>query len=396
MAAVWWKGLPALGLLARSLGMSARVSISPFLLPLLSRYDLTYTDGGLLFSAFVLSYGLLIFPGGLLADRIAPRRLAIIGTIGVALGVALTGLAPSFPLAVAGRILSGAGTALLFIPSFQLFVLAAPRSQRGRAVSVAEIAGVIALAIPLGLFPVLEPWIGIPGLHLLLAGAAGLVALGLGLSRTAGTPVERAEPAQAGPFPARPLAVLIVMTCLAMIAANNLVAWLPTYLEVKSGWHGGGIAASMTLMMMGQVLGATLCVWMIERIRSRAFLYHVGGLLLAAATLLLAVADRPSLLLIGIFAAGLGIPIPFVMTFHSIGIDFPNSKSGLALGLVQAFSQLTGAFSGVAFGAVIDLTGDFTWAWMTTGFLLLFRSLLVPLAPGVRPVAAINGDKRPC
>lgn len=75
---------------------------------LIREFDLSETEMGALYSAFLLSYAVLMAPGGWLADRFGPRLVLALATSGAALFTGLT--------AAAGR--GGLGLYLGVLPSF--------------------------------------------------------------------------------------------------------------------------------------------------------------------------------------------------------------------------------------------------------------------------------------
>jgi MFS family permease len=90
-------------------------------------------------TAYTLSFGLLLLPGGRLADsaRLGRKRVFVLGLVGFAIASALSGAAPSFEFLVAARALQGACAALLAPTALSLLALTftEPR-QRARAFGV--------------------------------------------------------------------------------------------------------------------------------------------------------------------------------------------------------------------------------------------------------------------
>lgn len=65
-------------------------------------------------------YAALQIPAGVLVDRIGPRKVIAGGAVLVAAGQAVLAVAEPFPLAVAGRVLVGAGDAVTFVSVLRL------------------------------------------------------------------------------------------------------------------------------------------------------------------------------------------------------------------------------------------------------------------------------------
>jgi MFS family permease len=117
-------------------------AIAAPLLPLIrSSFFLSYTQSGLLLSAFTIPYGLGHLPAGWLSDRISPVLMIFVGIAGVAIAGVAFGLAPTFPLLVAASALIGlTGSGYHPAASYLISRVAKPE-QRGRALGVHVIGG---------------------------------------------------------------------------------------------------------------------------------------------------------------------------------------------------------------------------------------------------------------
>ncbi|MBW4721890.1 MFS transporter [Saccharothrix obliqua] len=97
-------------------------------------------------SAYLLAVGVLMLGGGALADRLGRRRVlrAGLGLFGVA--SAVCAVSPGLAVLVAGRVVQGAGGALLMPAGLALLSAVGPPERRGRAVGVALGLGGVATA----------------------------------------------------------------------------------------------------------------------------------------------------------------------------------------------------------------------------------------------------------
>lgn len=84
------------------------------------RFDVSSGVLSLLAVLSLAVYAALQIPAGILVDRFGARRLIAGGAVLIALGQAVLALAPSFPVAVAGRVLAGAGDAVTFVSVLRL------------------------------------------------------------------------------------------------------------------------------------------------------------------------------------------------------------------------------------------------------------------------------------
>jgi len=80
---------------------------------IMREFSLSETEMGMVYSAYLLTYALLMVPGGLLADRLGPRLVLTLMAFGSAVFTGLT--------AVAGR--PGLGALIGVVPSFLLIRL---------------------------------------------------------------------------------------------------------------------------------------------------------------------------------------------------------------------------------------------------------------------------------
>ncbi|NLK26662.1 MAG: MFS transporter [Euryarchaeota archaeon] len=74
----------------------------------------------LLSSAYFYAYTIMQLPSGLLTDSWGPRKTVSIFTLVTAAGAILTGIASTFALVVAGRVLIGVGVAMVYIPIMKI------------------------------------------------------------------------------------------------------------------------------------------------------------------------------------------------------------------------------------------------------------------------------------
>lgn len=98
--------------------------------------------------AYVLVYASLLVTGGTLGDRLGRKGVFISGVLLFGLGSSVAGLAPSPPVLLAGRVIQGAGPALLVPGSLTIIRASFPdERRRARAIGVWSTASGLALAI---------------------------------------------------------------------------------------------------------------------------------------------------------------------------------------------------------------------------------------------------------
>src|SRR5579862_4858449 len=107
-----WVALAVLTAARVSMGFQFQslASVAPLLVKDLG---LGFGEVGFLVGLYMLPGILLAVPGGWLGERFGDRRIVVAGLGLMVLGGVLAGLAPSYPVLAAGRLLSGIGGVLL-------------------------------------------------------------------------------------------------------------------------------------------------------------------------------------------------------------------------------------------------------------------------------------------
>lgn len=75
---------------------------------------------GILGSMYFYPYSLMQIPAGMMADSIGPRKLVAFSLLVAGFGAILFGLAPTFEVAVFGRLLIGIGLSCVFVPTLKI------------------------------------------------------------------------------------------------------------------------------------------------------------------------------------------------------------------------------------------------------------------------------------
>jgi nitrate/nitrite transporter NarK len=107
------------------------LNIPPALTVLMDLYGLSYTGASVLMSALLWTHALMQIPAGMLADRLSIKISITLGVGLMACGNLLPAMAPSYGLAIAGRIMTGVGSGLSFVSVMKLIVLYSPMGRHG-------------------------------------------------------------------------------------------------------------------------------------------------------------------------------------------------------------------------------------------------------------------------
>ena len=117
-------------------------AIAAPLLPLIrTSFSLSYTQSGVLLSAFTIAYGIGHLPAGWLSDRISPVLMIFVGIAGVAIAGVMFGLVPTFSMLVAANALIGLTGSGYHPAASYLISRVAKQEQRGSALGVHAIGG---------------------------------------------------------------------------------------------------------------------------------------------------------------------------------------------------------------------------------------------------------------
>jgi MFS family permease len=112
------------------------------LMPLIrDEFALDYTQSGLLFSVFTMSYGISQLPAGWLADRVGARILITIGICGVALAGLLVGLSQTYAMMLGFLALMGVLGGGYHPASSPLISASVELKNRGRSLGIHLIGG---------------------------------------------------------------------------------------------------------------------------------------------------------------------------------------------------------------------------------------------------------------
>ena len=239
------------------------------------RHDLQVGDTGmslLLGLSFALVYGVAGLPLGVLADRMSRRNLIAGGVAVWSLGTLMCGLAPSFAVLFAARIVVGLGEAVLSPAAISLISDCFPPQRRGAAVGVyftgiaigvggaILIGGGVLQAVRAGLFALTPlahwaPW------RLVFLAIGGPSLLWTGILLTVREPVRRQDgdaapgPDAASASPAaatgwRAIAPVFVVVAVASLVDNAVGAWAPSLLIRRFAVDPAAVGVELGVLLM--------------------------------------------------------------------------------------------------------------------------------------------------
>ncbi|WP_347351682.1 MFS transporter [Intrasporangium sp.] len=328
----------------------------PALLPFLvaeRHYTYAAVSGLTLAATFLSSVAQPAF--GWLTDR-RPRRWLIPGGMGLAaLGVALAGLMPSYPLTWVVIALSGLGVA-----AFHPDAARAARQASGdsnRAMSIFALGGNVGYALgALVTTPVLV-WAGLHGTPILLAPAAVMiVVLVLRLGPVLDGPMgRRARLGAAGVADEWPAFLrLTAAVVIRSIIFFGITSFLALYLiaRLHASHVVGGTA--LTVFLVAGALGTLAGGWLADR-TSALMSIRVGFALAGPAIAGVVLAGNLAVAFVFVALSGIALYVPFAV-FVVLGQDYLPNRIGTASGVTVGLAVSIGGLFNPIFGAIADAT----------------------------------------
>jgi len=308
---------------------------------------------GLAIGAYGLTQALLQIPFGMLSDRIGRKPVLIGGLLIFALGSVVAATSESIYGIIAGRALQGSGAIAAAV-----MALAADLSREQRRLRIMAIIGVsigIAFAAAMVLGPILNSWIGVPGIFWLTA-ALALVGVVIVLF-VVPTPREshlhrdaEAVPGQIGKVlgDTQLLRLDFGILCLHMCLSALFLAY-PLALRdlgMESGHHW-----MVYLPVMLLAMAAMVPFVIVAESRRRMRPVFLGAILSLALACLLLYGFHHTLsgMLAALFLFFTAFNLLEATLPSLISKSAPGERKGTAMG-VYSTSQFTGAFLGGALG----------------------------------------------
>lgn len=358
-------GWPALAILSSNLAIHNLQRFAPVTL-----YDefrvlwhTDYTGAGALFAAYLVSYALMLFPMGVLADRFDNKKLLIFGTSLNLASSALFALAPSLTVAMLARVLLGISGAFLYVPSIRYVVTSFDKKSRGKAMGWVQFGAGVGQVVGLTMIPFAAVQVGIVAAFLLPAFVAALLVIG----QSAALRNTNAEPAArkslSSVFASAGFPPFLAFVFLAFVANYAISGWLPTYLRHDFGLaptHAGMAAAvSAIALSVCSPLAGTLS----DRLGARKPVLLTGSLLSVACFAIMAFSQDLRIVVLAAFLKGAASALTIPVAQMFAGEVFGAAGAGVAVGLTSTTGQLASSASGPLFGLALDETGSFSAVW---------------------------------
>lgn len=348
-----------------SLGVAGLVAVQ--------RFDISAAQLSAFTVVQLLVYAAMQVPVGMLLDRFGPRRMLLIGVATMTVAQLAFAVVPSYPWAVAARVLVGAGDAMVFISVLRLVATWFPPARIPLVTQVTGVTGQLGSVFAALPMTVALRELGWTGAY--VSAAAVGVALGIVL-----LVVVRDTPrARVAPGPAMvPAQVLAGLRAAWAEPGTRLGLWTHfttqfsgTTLGLLWGYpflvQGEGLSPTaagtlLTLLIVSTMLASPVIAWVVSRrpfSRSTLVLWVVAAIV-AAWTVVLAWPGRVPMPLLVLLVLVVGVGGPTSM----VGFDFartfnPPERLGSATGIVNVGGWVASLVLMLLIGLVLD--------WRTPG-----------------------------
>jgi sugar phosphate permease len=381
-------------------------------------FELTASELALLTSFYLWPFAFMQPVAGVLTDRLGPRRSVTIFLIIAGLGQVLLATAPGFGLALLGRASTGIGTSILYVAAAKIMAQWFARREFGTLTgawtSFANLGGIVAAA-PLAALVALIGWrASFAAMGVTVLGAAVLVVIvvrdspaDLGWRSPIDTD-EPGPPAPAGPplpfWESLRIVLRVPNTWLlggyafflfgTMIMMQGL--WAVPYLMDVSGFTQQQAANMLTLWAIGLIVGCTLWGYVAERVvKTRKRVICTGAVIYALLWLLLAVQPERlpgAVLHVAMFWGGF-FASTWIPAYALLREAVPSRVTATAMGVLNLFFWLGGAFYQQASGFLLETFRESTDRIPATGYRTLFWACFASVAVSI-VLAACSTERR--
>jgi MFS family permease len=384
-----------------------RVVLSVSATPIAKEFDITPVQLGYLFSSFLWLYVICLVPMGMIVDKFGTRAVNAAGIGLWSIATALTGFAPGFSTLIASRVLMGVGESTTYPAAGRVIREWIPMRERalfaaifnsgayfGPAVGglvltwlvstagwrtaffVCSAIGFVWLAAWLIWFrqPEQASWLSSEERAMILrergGSAAQAAAPSLGIGRLlASTSM---------------LGLMLTQGC-AVYTQYLFLTWLPNYLQAERGMSMLKSGALMALPFLGAVILTALIGKLSDTLLTEETIRTGGRRRLAALSmlagsliLLTPLVGNVYVILLLIMIALSGVASTVAMNIALVSDLLRSSAdAGRATGLLILGGNIFGISAPIVTGYVIQSTGNFDYAFVVAGALLVVGSLAV-------------------
>ena len=372
MTANRWIILGALCVVRLGIGFQFQTvgSVAPFLVDDLG---IGYSQVGTLVGLFMLPGIVLALPAGFLGKLYGDKRVTLFATAGMIVGGLVCGVASTYEVLLAGRLLSGAGTAVLFVLLTKMVADWFAEKELFLGMSIYIVGWPIGIALGQAIQPSLAeqaPWTTVFYLSAIVL-TMGLVAVALLYRPPPGS--VRAEQARVSEMSARELWLVSITSAMWMTingAYIVIVSFGPALIS-EQGFSVSDSAFIVSILSWVFFLGLPLGGYLASRF-SAPNVVVVSGLVVTVIVGAAIPFTSIPIVTFAVFGLFYALAAPVVGSLPAEALH-PENR-GLGLGIFQVGNFVGSAVFPIAAGVLMDWTGSATTCMvLATG--LMFTTL---------------------
>ena len=358
---------PVLAVLASNLALHNMQRFAPVTLYEEFRvlWDTDYTGAGGLFAAYLIAYAIMLFPMGMLADRIDNKKLLMFGAGLNLISSALFALSPNLAMGMLARMVLGVSGAFLYVPSVRYVVTTFDQSTRGKAMGWVQFGAGAGQILGLTLIPLATAHMGLTAAFLMPVVLAALVLAGQVLQLQSTRSSGKKRQAMGAVFETKGFKPFLAFVFLSFLSSYAISGWLPTYLRHDFGFDAAqaGLAASLSAIALS--LCSPLAGALSDRVGARKPVLLAGSVLSLVCFGIMAFSHDVRIIILAAALKGAGSAMTTPVSQMLAGEAFAAAGAGVAVGISSTAAQLASSASGPFFGFTLDATGSFSVLWGT-------------------------------
>ena len=376
---------------------SIRIGAYSVLLPEMIRdFQITKAEGGMIKSAFSLTYLLLAPLMGWLTDRIGGRKVISLFGLFLGGGTFLMGSAKNLPMAIFYYCLVGVGAAATWVPIVTLIQNWFGEKKRGLALGILSPSYGIGFGLMGVILPVIVSqyhwrfgWfsLGLAGLLLVFVngmllrdhpGKMGLSPWGeLVNGENRGIIPSSPRMDYVGVLKKGPFWIIGLSYLLISYGSYTVVDFIVTYGVMELNIPYSIASLFITIIALSGVIGGFLLMTLSDMIGRKKSLMIIQSLVALGIVFILIVGDRVPFLVVGLGWFGFLYGAIWPMYGACARDYFPKEMTGAAFGGMTIFYGVGAMISPVLTGHLADLTGTFQWSFGLGASAALIAALFI-------------------
>ena len=363
---------------------------APVMAVIKSNLGLSYTEAGLVASAFFVGYGIGQIPWGFLVDRHGGRAILATSILGTGISTVLFSLSRTPESAIILRFISGLVSAGIFVPSIRVISDAFPERRRGIALGILG-AGIGLAVVMLGIImPIASNYfgwrIGVQLFAWIAVLDAILVWFLLGGSRAHSSLPKSA----AKEFVSDPGFWILAYAHFARYGLDStIIAWTTVFLIDAFQFPLALAGFALSLMFAATIFSDPVGGHISDRI-GRFTLCASTFAILAGILVGLVFVRTEVILWILLLGAGWFVEFHRSSLLAAVPERYGVERTGSVSGVLNVFAAAGAFFLPLSFGYLRDLEGTFAWGWIFVAVLMMIGGMAVLMFRFLKPRLALS------